>query len=309
MKERKYIKSICLRLLHPGPGWLAALVVLAAGGLIYIFANGLEETPLSYGVYVFSAYTLTAVLCCLPGWLKYGKQKVYANRLSGRLLQDIPFRVKISLYTSLGINLLYALGKLAAGIAYASVWFAAVALYYMVLAVMRFVLLRHMRGENRDICRELRQYRFCGVLLILLSVVLAFMVFQMIWSGEGYAYPGYLIYAMAAYAFYCLIMAVINVVRFRRFNSPALSAAKVVNFAAALVSMFSLQTAMLAAFGSAQEEAFRLMMNILTGSGVCAAIFGVAVYMVVHASRQMQKFMPAPICVPETQIKGGNQDA
>ncbi len=51
----------------------------------------------------------------------------------------------------------------------------------------------------------------------------------MIHSGKGYAYPGTLIYAAAAYAFYSLTSAIVSLVRLRKFGSPAVSAAKMVS--------------------------------------------------------------------------------
>ena len=72
------------------------------------------------------------------------------------------------------------------------------------------------------------------------------------WTSLGlvYEYPGVLIYAMAAYFFYAVIIAATNVVKFRRHGSPILSAAKAINLVAAMVSILSLETAMLAQFGS-----------------------------------------------------------
>jgi hypothetical protein len=55
---------------------------------------------------------------------------------------------------------------------------------------------------------------------------------------------------MAAYFFYAVIIAATNVVKFRRHGSPILSAAKAINLVAAMVSILSLETAMLAQFGS-----------------------------------------------------------
>ena len=52
---------------------------------------------------------------------------------------------------------------------------------------------------------------------------------------------------------YITITSVVHVVRYRRYNSPVMSAAKRINLVAALVSMLSLETAMLARFGSRED--------------------------------------------------------
>ena len=52
----------------------------------------------------------------------------------------------------------------------------------------------------------------------------------------------------------------------------------------ALVSIFSLETAMLAQFGGENSESFRLVMTSLTGIGVSLIVLGMAVFMIVRAN-------------------------
>lgn len=61
---------------------------------------------------------------------------------------DVRFRTEMSLYVSLFINLLYIAIKLFSGIYYRSVWFIALAVYYILLAVIRFILL-HKSKKTR----------------------------------------------------------------------------------------------------------------------------------------------------------------
>ena len=66
---------------------------------------------------------------------------IHNNKLAHRYLTDIPFKVQVSLYLSLGINIFYAGLKLFYSVYYCSVWFATLGVYYFMLAVMRFLLL------------------------------------------------------------------------------------------------------------------------------------------------------------------------
>lgn len=281
------LQAIGKRLLHPGVVPTSLLVIFCGAGFIYLFLHGLEASLLAYGAYALSAYTLAVLALQLPGAVKKATALVYENRHGSRYLTDPVFRVKISLYGSLGVNLAYAAFKLVAAILYASFWFGAVAIYYIVLAVMRFLMLRHMRAGSRDLRGEYKLYGLCGGLLFAMDLALTSVFYQMIHSGRGYTYPGTLIYAAAAYAFYCLTMAIVSLVRFRRLHSPALSAAKFISLSAALVSMFTLQTAMFASFGG--DAQFQCIMNLATGCGVCAIVFGLSVYMVVRAGRNLKK--------------------
>ena len=78
---------------------------------------------------------------------------------------------------------------------------------------------------------------------------------------------------MALYAFYSIITAVINVVKFWKYRNLIMSAAKVISPTAELVSMLSLETAMIAQFGS-DDSAFRQIMTSATGAGVCLIVLG-----------------------------------
>lgn len=288
----KKLKTLCNRLFSP-PLWLTVLLaVLSAAGLTAVFVLGLDEHPLAYAVYVLSAYALTA--CCLalvkaaPGMRRAVRQTVYAHPVSSQYMTDAAFRVRISLYISLTINLVYSALKLVSGILYSSLWLGAVAVYYILLSVMRFILLRYMRTEKegRDILQEYRQYRTCGAVMLVLNLSLTGIVFHMVWQNESFSYPGTLIFAAAAYTFYTVTVSVIDLVRYRKYESPVLSAAKAIRFAAALVSLLSLETAMLARFGS--DEHYHLWMTGLTGAGVCLIVLVMSVYMLCRSGREIR---------------------
>ena len=207
-----------------------------------------------------------------------------------RYLTDMPFQVSVSLNCSLVWNVLYAMAKLIFGIFYRSFWFITLAVYYILLAVIRAAVLhyfsRHASGAN--LYAEWRRYRLCGILLLVMNLALTGMVILILHKNEGFQYPGYLIYIMALYAFGNVISAVRNVIRYRRYRSPILSAAKVLHLAAALVSMLALETAMLAAFNQNGEQ-FRAVMSGCTGGGVCVVILIIAVYMICRSTQMLKK--------------------
>ena len=71
------------------------------------------------------------------------------------------------------------------------------------------------------------------------------------------------------YTLYKVIMAIINLVKYKKVKSPLLSSAKVVNLVAALMSVLGLQAAMIAAF-SKNQETFRFTINAVTGGAMPA---------------------------------------
>lgn len=294
------------RLLFPGWAVVALCVPAATALLIYVFCSGREDTPLAYGVYGFSAYALSITCAAIFRRRRNIQQAVSSGLQRSAFLRryrtDIPFRMQVSLNLSLGSNLLYACIKLGYGIHYQSTWFICLSIYYGTLALMRFVLLRygHRRGFGQDVPRELKQYRLCGGILVAMHLALAGIVFLVVHQEQGFTYPGYFIYVMAIYAFYNVITAVIDIVRYRKYHSPVMSAAKIVKLAAAMVSILSLETAMLAQFGSQEDVQFRKMMSSLTGAGVCLGVLALAVGMLVSANRQLRQ-LPVENCPPQDQ--------
>ena len=282
-------KRILLSLLFPNWIIICLLTVLSASGLTYVFVNGMDAHPIAYVIYMLAFYTLCVVIAAMPPLIKAGRALVYSNTHAARYLTERELRARVSLYSGTVINFVYAVFKLVTGIVFRSVWFGAVAVYYMVLGLIRFLLVKGDRRiiqldteENRYL-NEWKSYRACGWLLLVLNATMTGMVFQMIWQNKSYTYPGFVIYASAAYTFYRLTMAVIQMVKVRKSNSPLFSAAKALDLSAALMAIFALQTAMFTSFGAETTEEMRMTMNAATGGCVCLAVVCIAVYMILRS--------------------------
>ena len=138
------------------------------------------------------------------------RARLHGASLLRRYMTEAEFRTEASLYLPLGLNLLYALYKGAAGLYYRSAWFGSMALYYILLSAERFYLLHHVRDGRRDMGRQLRCYRFCGCLLLVSTAAILAMGFHTISGGHSIRYPGSMIYAAAAYTFYSLGAAAVS---------------------------------------------------------------------------------------------------
>lgn len=287
-------KKFLHRLLFPGTAIVLLSVPVAAVLLAYTFLAAEDDSPIAYASYAVSAYSLTIVCINLVPVIRKGSLWVHRNPYVSRYLEDVPFKLRVSLHLSLSINLLYAGVNALSGILYHSVWFGTLAAYYIFLAVMRYLLVRHAHknGFGRNRTAELKRYRLCGAILMMMNIALAGVVVLVLHQNQGFHYNGFLIYVMALNTFYITIMAVINVVRYRKYQSPVMSAARAVNLGAALVSMLSLETAMLTQFGGG--EYFRRVMIAATGGAVCAAVVGMGIYMIVHSTLQLRKMEKSP---------------
>lgn len=293
------LKITLTRLFFLPPLFIAIIAVPAFAAVIYVLAKEIGG-PLAYLSYFVSAYALMILGLGIPGIIRSVRhwidrhpltRKLRSIPLSRRYVEDVKFRTEVSLGFGFTINLLYIVMKLVSGVYYRSAWFIALAAYYTLLAVMRFLLLCRRKWPEGKIRLELelRRYRLCGYVLLLMNLALSGIVAFIVRYDKGYEYPGTLIYAMAAYSFYTVIIAASNVITFHRYESPMLSAAKAISLVAALVSILSLETAMLARFGSEDDPLFRKVMTGATGCGVCVIVFGMALFMIVKASKQLKQ--------------------
>lgn len=283
-------RRILRALLYPPGAVVALLIPLSGAGLAGVFARGLEETALAYAVYAVSACTTAAATLRLVSFWRKGHTLLHKNAFFHRYLTDLAFKAEVSLYLSFGVTLFYCVCKAAAGLYCRSAWLGSMAFYYFVLGVVRFQLLCHVRGGRGTPERALQKYRFCGYLLLVLTLVLGLMSFYTIYEDRAAKYPGHLIYAAAGYAFYSLTIAVCNLVRYRRLRDPVFSAAKALALAAALVSMFFLQASMLAAFGDG--GAWQRQMSMTTGGCVFLLIAAMALYMIRRSTRLLRDLSP-----------------
>ena len=288
-------KKIGKKLLYP-PIWVMILLtVLSAVALTLVFIKGLEQTPVAYIVYVLAFYTLAVVSIffgmVLPKRYKEIKQKIYDNPIGNRYLTDASFRTHISLYISLGINLLYVGMNFVSYILYHSMWFVILAIYYATLALMRFILLRYVRGEGMGINRlaELKRTKLCAFILLTLNFVLSGAVLMILYQDKGYDYPGFLIYVIAMYTFYMTTHAIVDMVKFRKYNSPVMMTTKIIALSAALVSMLSLETAMFSQFGADMAPENQKLMIILTGAGVSITVITLSIYMIIKNTKEIRK--------------------
>lgn len=287
----KHAKVILKKMVHP-PKWVLFLIpVVSYAALIFIFAAGKTESALACPVYSMSAYSLVILLAAVPAFAAKMKASVWNGRLMRKIagtglgrkyLNDLAFRGGLSIYQGMAVNFFYVIFRIIAGIRYRSVWFISMAVYHLVLGGMRAFLGFNFRRHDEK--QEIRCYRRVAWLLFLLNIPMGGMIVLMVQTNSGFSYPGYVIYLSALYTFYAMAMSIVNVVKFRALGSPILSAAKVLNFVSAMMSILGLQTAMIARF-SQNGESYRKIMNAITGGFVWGIVILVAIYMLLRSKK------------------------
>lgn len=285
-------KKLGKALLFPHIAIMVILVpisaVLLVGSMVFIGT----ESVIAYISYVIAAYTLTVWCFKIPKIIAFFKNFKNENKYVKRWQDDTRMRVNVSLYGTFAWNALYGIFQLCLGFYHRTFWFCSLGAYYICLAIMRFFLVRHTRkyapGERMK--SELKRYRACGWVFLVMNLALALIVFFMVYWNRTFEHHMITAITMAAYTFIAFTLAIVNVIKFKKYNSPVFSASKAISFAAACVSMLTLTSTMLTTFDDGTMDAFTEKMML---GGVGVAVSGVivvmAIYMIVQGTRKLKR--------------------
>ena len=284
-------KKIGKALLFPHIVIMIILVPVAVGFLIGAMLFIGTESPITIVSYVLAAYTLTVWCIRIPNLIRYVRSFQEKNKYVRQWQSDARLRVNVSLYGSLAWNALYGLLQLWLGFYHHTFWFYSLGAYYICLGVMRFFLLLHTRryAPGEKMRSELKKYCACGWVFLVMNLSLALIIFFMLYWNRTFVHHMITAIAMAAYTFTSFTFAIINVVKYRKYNSPVFSASKAITLAAALVSMLTLESTMLTAFGEGTMSALEQKWMLgATGIGISVLIVAMAIYMIVIGMRKLK---------------------
>ena len=268
-------------------------VLFVAGAFIVIATTKETSLPvLAYVLFALSALTFAYSVFLIVLTLPSAKKNIVAflerHEFTHRLLRNFGFRTLFLAIFSFAMSIVFACFNGYMGIKNLSIWYGALATYYIALALLRGgILLHHKKKKgDSDEVTKIKVYRNSGIVLLLLNVALSSAIAQMIFSGEHFSYVGLTIFAYAAYAFYKITMSIINLVRAKKQTDLTIQAVRNVNLADATVSILALQTALLTTFGG-NEINFSLM-NTLTGCAVSFFTIGLAIFMIITATKKIK---------------------
>lgn len=275
-------KDLLLKLLYPNIFVFILFFIVGFGSVITVFILDLSTHWISYVSYVLSFYALTITVFKSIPLIKLINKKVHSNKYTNRLITDRELKNNISLFSGTFFNMIYGIFKFITGFIYRSIWFGATGVYYLVLGMMKLSLTKHVIKKS-DNQKQLKQYKNIGILMFLLNSAMVGMIILMIRDGESALYPGFIIYAQAAYTFYILTFAIINIIRYRKDHTLIIAASKSINLAGAIMSLFILQVAMINEFGG--SDSFKLIINTLTGTVTSLITIGIAIFMIINSKK------------------------
>lgn len=264
-----------------------AATVLLVGSMVFIGT----ESPIAIVSYVIAAYTLTVWCFKIPYLIRFFKTFKNENKYARRWYEDERLRVNVSLYGSLSWCALYGIFQLWLGFYHGTFWFYSLGAYYVCLGSVRFFLVRHTTryAPGEKIKAELEKYRACGIVFLVMNSALALIIFFMVYFNRTFEHHMITAIAMAAYTFTVLTAAIVNVIKYRKYNSPAYSASKAIALAAALVSVLTLESTMLTTFGGTMSALERKWMLGATGGAISLLIVAMAIYMIAISTKKLKE--------------------
>ena len=170
-------------------------------------------------------------------------------------------------YTSLAVNVSYALGNCIMSFFTYSWWFITVGAYYGVLAVTRYSVLQIRRKASGNIDTELFTRRITGILLVVLSFCIVGVNIMSAIKDRGTAFHEIVMITIATYTFFKITVAIIGLIKAKRSASPVFKTLRNISLADACVSVYTMQRSMLVSFPGMEAEKI-LQLNIFTGTAV-----------------------------------------
>ena len=294
-------RELWKKILYP-PTWAKILtfivsIVSAVGALLMLLVEyennalaivaytlfGIAGTSLAYSVYLL----IPLFPKMKNGMIEWMEKREFTHLL----LRNFGFRTVVFSVGSFLMSLLFSAFNAYMGIANRSIWYGALAAFYIALALIRGGVLTYHRSRmgkrESDEYVKAKVYRNSGIITLILNIALSSAIAQMIFSGAHFSYMGWTVFAYAAYAFYKITMSIISFIKAHKQTDLTVRAIRNINLVDALVSILALQTALLTMFSEGDINIS--LFNTLTGIAVSVLSVGIGVYMIISANKKMKE--------------------
>lgn len=165
-----------------------------------------------------------------------------------RWRSDYDFRTFVSAGGSLLVTVFFAVYNGYLGVRYESLWYGTICAYYILLALLRFVVvLTERRTHRRPDAERLRNriYLAASILLLILNASLVVPVSLMVTQQKPVNMTLVPAITMAAYTTYKITMASVNLKRREHSSNCLTKLLRAVGFVDALVSVLTLQNTLI----------------------------------------------------------------
>lgn len=278
------MKKLIMRILFPGMPAILFFAVTATFFFMLSFVEKQRSNVFSFIAYTITAYVLIIVTAEIPKVLMQTKRKVLGTGKSTCIIFSKETRTKFALYFGWLLNLIYAAFKMLVSVMYNSFWFSCEAIYYLMLGVIRFTLVKFEKDDNNAVS-EWKAYRLCGYLMLIVNVLITVIIIISIYNHKVYSYSDIILYASGIYTVYRLLSSLIHMTAFRKNNRPVLSAAKAINISASALSLFTFFSTLINYSGNLDYNKTVTVIAV----AVCGIIICVSLFMIIKSNILIKK--------------------
>ena len=286
-----FIKRVWNKIKHPKTLPLVLFYIFFAcvlAGTITLVVIENNQTIWHYLLYVISAISLSYLVYTIVYFSPKMKENFIKTlkkyKFTNTMLESYGYRTIVFSIFSFIINIAYVTLVGVIGILTGSVWYISLAVYYLLLSLMKGNVFYSKRKHNTEI-KQARAYRFAGIIFILLTIAFSGIIVLIYTSNMYFEYAGLMIYVIASYTFYKLILAIVNIFKARKQNDLYIQTIRNINLASALVSILVLQVALFQSFSPESNTSFA---NGLTGAFVSLIILILGIFMIVKANKKLK---------------------
>lgn len=277
-------------------GILTCLFVVGSLVMVAFSYSGV----VSYIVYAFAAIFTAYFIYCIIRQAPLIKQsfvkQVKKHKFTNNLMNSYGFRTTTFAVSSSVINIIYAVFNGITAIISSSWWYGIFAGYYLILSMLRLGILiggykAKQKAENNTNCLDiskLKIYMNCGISLLVLEIALSAVVTAMIVIGKPTDTGKIVAIMSAAYTFYKLTVAIVNIFKVRKLEDPLLQCFRNINLTDATVSLLALQTTMIPVFSQGEESFNATALNSVMGFAVCVITVFLGIFMIIKAKKNLR---------------------
>lgn len=261
---------------------------------------------LSYIVFVLAAlclgYSVYTLVRCLPGIRQSLKERASRHDFTRKIVENYGFRTVAFSCVTFALNTGFAVFYGVMGLLVHSLWYGALAAYYIFLSVIRlWVLIGGRRAVKNAAGDEVRSYEYklkifrsAGIFLLVLEVVLPVAFMQMMSGESPNAHTEITAIASAAYSFYKIALALVNMFKAKKNRDPLAQSLRNINLTDALVSLLALQTSLIALYSEGDENMMAL--NVVVGLVIFLSTAAMGIFMIARGCFLLKRL--------ETERKG-----
>lgn len=216
----------------------------------------------------------------------------HAIPLIDRMMNEKNFRFRIFMYWGTFISFLMLIFYIIACYVYDSFWFGALAGYNLIIMIIRVVMSRQdfyykrkgYTGEKLHL-KQLKTFRWVGVSILLLNVVIGGMALLMTFENQYFPYNAALIMSIAIFAIYRFVTGISNAKKFSENKNKIFSASKILDMIIGIMAMYTLQTTMLSLLPD--NNKVRFYANLVVGIVVFFISLAIGIHMLYTSTKEI----------------------